>query len=82
MYVRYNKNQIEDVNLSVPTPKDKLVKKKEKSKLEIIITLIIAFYGLDYMNAHPEIFEAHIGYVIAIFVGILVIERFFKWISD
>lgn len=82
MYVRYDKNQIEDVNLSVSTPKDKLVKKKEKSKLEIIITLIIAFYGLEYMNAHPEIFEENIGYVIATFVGILVIERFFKWISD
>ena len=82
MYVRYDKNQIEDVNVSVSTPKDKLVKKKEKSKLEIIITLIIAFYGLEYMNAHPEIFEENIGYVIATFVGILVIERFFKWISD
>ena len=82
MYVRYNKDKTGDVDFSMPIAKAEPVKKKEKSKLEIIITLIIAFYGLDYMNAHPEIFEAHIGYVIATFVGILVIERFFKWISD
>ena len=51
---------------------------KEKSKLELIITIGLALYFLEQMKNHADFIDKHLPELVLCFVGLLVLERLFK----